>query len=197
MPHRKRSQARLLALQALCLYDALGADFESQIDSFLRDTTVLVELGFRGQAPPETVTFARTLASGAWRHHAEYDRLLGQAVSGWSVARMAPVDRNVLRLGLHELMQTPETPHQVVINEAIELARTFGDADSPAFVNGVLDAVRREYLAGAPVADASVPPDVLPLPSDAPAVPDDGPQPEPNAGVPALPPAQGDADGTV
>jgi N utilization substance protein B len=55
------------------------------------------------------------------------------------------VDRNILRLGMHELFEHPETPPQVVINEAIELARHFGDADSPAFVNGVLDAIRREY----------------------------------------------------
>ena len=59
---------------------------------------------------------------------------------------MTPVDRNVLRLGLYELLEHPETPPQVVINEAIELARRFGDADSPAFVNGVLDAIRRSVV---------------------------------------------------
>ena len=60
---------------------------------------------------------------------------------------MTPVDRNVLRLGLFELLHTTNTPPAVVIDEAINLARHFGDSDSPAFVNGVLDALRRQSVA--------------------------------------------------
>ncbi len=56
---------------------------------------------------------------------------------------MSPIDRNILRMGLHELLEHPETPPEVVIDEAIELARQFGGEDSPAFVNGVLDAARK------------------------------------------------------
>jgi N utilization substance protein B len=57
--------------------------------------------------------------------------------------RVAPLDRNVLRIAAYELLREPQTPAAVVIDEAVELAKRFGEADSPAFVNGVLDAVRR------------------------------------------------------
>ncbi|MBN2447650.1 MAG: transcription antitermination factor NusB [Phycisphaerae bacterium] len=144
MPHRKRSQARMLALQALCLYDALGAEFDQQIDRFLTDTSVHHELGIQHSLTPEIISFARELACEAWSRRNQYNEMLGRAVHGWSVRRMPPVDRNILRLGFYELFEHPETPHQVVINEAIELARRFGDADSPAFVNGVLDAIWRD-----------------------------------------------------
>jgi N utilization substance protein B len=144
MPQRKRSQARMLALQALCLYDALGAYFDTHVDAFLRDTVNQHDLGLRRSLDPEAVSFARALATGAWRAHGRYDELLGSTARAWSVQRMPPIDRNILRLGLHELLEHPATPAQVVINEAIELARHFGDAESPAFVNGVLDTIRRD-----------------------------------------------------
>ena len=60
---------------------------------------------------------------------------------------MAPVDRTILRLGAYELMAEAETPAAVVLDEAIELAKRFGEADSPAFVNGVLDAIRKQVAA--------------------------------------------------
>jgi transcription antitermination protein NusB len=74
----------------------------------------------------------------------EIDRLLTEASDNWRVSRMGAVDRNVLRLGAIELIAADLTaPPAVVIDEAIELARRFGTADSPAFVNGVLDKVRQ------------------------------------------------------
>ena len=158
MPHRKRSQARMLALQAACLYDALDKHFDAQVDEFLTDTINHHDLNL---APPEprSLSFARALATEVWRRQKDYDAILNASVSGWSVQRMPPVDRNVLRMGLHELLECPETPHQVVINEAIELARMFGDVDSPAFVNGVLDAIRRQRgLADEPAATTDVTP---------------------------------------
>lgn len=144
MPLRKRSQARSLALQALCLYDSLGHTFDEQVDRFLSDTVAQHDVGIDAPLPPEAVSFARQLATGAWQKRSEHDALLERAIIGWSLTRIAPVDRNILRLGLHELLEQPDTPPQVVINEAIELARKFGDQDSPAFVNGVLDTLRRE-----------------------------------------------------
>ncbi len=70
------------------------------------------------------------------------DPLIESAADNWRLSRMAVIDRLVLRLAVYELLAA-ETPAAVVIDEAIELARTFGDEPSPRFVNGVLDAVRR------------------------------------------------------
>lgn len=141
---RPRAQARTLALQALCAFEAVGEDFGRQLSEFLADEQVLADL--RIEIPPsdELASFARTLAQGTWAQREKLDERLSRTAAHWSLSRMTPVDRNILRLGLHELLAHPDTPPQVVINEAIELARRFGDADSPAFVNGVLDAVRRE-----------------------------------------------------
>lgn len=139
----ERSQARALALQSLCLYEALDEQFEPELDAFLRDPVNYADLGWRQKPGPHGLTMARELAVGAWRNRARADELLTQHVPGWAVNRMQPVDRNVLRLGLYELLERPDTPHQVVINEAIELARAFGGMESAAFVNGALDAVRK------------------------------------------------------
>jgi len=131
----------MLALQALCAFEAVGDAFSAQVDEFLHDEQVLADLGLRAPPPPEVAGFAGELARGAWARRRVLDEKLAQTAAHWSVGRMTPVDRNILRLGLHELLSSPDNPPQVVINEAIELARLFGDTDSPAFVNGVLDAV--------------------------------------------------------
>lgn len=144
MPLRKRSRARILALQALCVFDALGEAFAGDLDSFLDDPVHHADLGWKRRPQPALLAFARTLAVGAWQHRAQVDALLEQGATEWSIKRMQPVDRNILRLGLYELLECPETPYQVVINEAVELARRFGGAESPAFVNGVLDGLRRK-----------------------------------------------------
>lgn len=150
MSQRRRTQARTLALQALCLYDAIGDTFEAELDSFLTDPTLRSDLDLPTSLPSETISFARKIAHDAWKQRPEIDATLERNVTGWSVSRMPPVDRNTLRIGLHELLHDPGTPPQVVINEAIDLARRFGDKDSPAFVNGVLDAIRRELGIPAP-----------------------------------------------
>ena len=70
-----------------------------------------------------------------------------EAATHWRLDRIAPVDRTILRLGAYELLAEPGTPAAVVLDEAVELAKRFGEADSPAFVNGVLDAIRRRTRA--------------------------------------------------
>jgi N utilization substance protein B len=92
---------------------------------------------------PGLQTFCRSLFDGVVGHAAEIDERLTQAAENWRLPRMAGVDRNVLRLGAFELQFSSETPAGVALNEAIELARRFGSADSPGFVNGVLDQIRR------------------------------------------------------
>lgn len=149
MSLRKRSQARVLALQALCICDALGELPEGDLAAFLRDPLNYADLGWEQPPGPELLAFAEALVRGAWRCRDRCDDLLRRNVAGWSIERMQPVDRNILRLGLYELLESPGTPHPVVISEAVELARRFGGAESPAFVNGVLDGLRRRLLAPA------------------------------------------------
>lgn len=143
MPQDERSQARVLALQALCAFDAQGEKFDVDLESFLRDSVNHVDLGWTQPPSNAIVIRARALARGTWAQRAQCDRLLRANVAGWSVERMQPVDRNILRLGLYELLECPDVPPAVVLNEAVELARAFGGGESWAFVNGILDDLRR------------------------------------------------------
>jgi N utilization substance protein B len=93
--------------------------------------------------PSGSRDFAMDLFSGTALHRVEIDALLSENALHWKVSRMAAVDRNVLRLAIYELTRT-DTPSSVVLDEAIQLARRFGAESSPAFVNGVLDAVARQ-----------------------------------------------------
>lgn len=91
-----------------------------------------------------TRALAERMVRGVCQHQEAIDLVVTEACTNWRFDRLATIDKCVLRLGSYELMMEPGTPVAVVIDEAIELARRFGEADSPAFVNGVLDAVRRK-----------------------------------------------------
>jgi N utilization substance protein B len=95
--------------------------------------------------------FALSLLDGVRAHRKELDVVLDAKAKHWSVKRMAVVDRNILRLGAYEILYAG-TPGQVVINEAVELAKQFGDQQSPSFVNGILDRVMRERAQHVPQA---------------------------------------------
>jgi N utilization substance protein B len=82
--------------------------------------------------------FSLSLILGVRRNQTELDALLEQTADNWSIDRMAATDRNVLRLGAYELLYT-DTPGRAAINEAVELAKRFGSANSAPFVNGILD----------------------------------------------------------
>ena len=84
-------------------------------------------------------TFARDLVAAATERSAQIDELITSASKNWRLDRMSRVDRNILRLGAGELLAFPDVPVKVVINEAVELAKRFGTAESSACVNGVLD----------------------------------------------------------
>jgi len=94
--------------------------------------------------------FCDRLYRGTLRHLADIDRLLAQVAENWSVERMALVDRNILRLGVYELLYEQETPPRVAIDEAIELAKRYGSAESAAFVNGILDRLAAHRLGSPP-----------------------------------------------
>lgn len=87
--------------------------------------------------------FVLRLAHGASSRVESIDPLISEAASGWRIERMNIVDRLILRLAVFEFLEERDTPATVIINEAIELARTFSTDESVAFVNGVLDAIRR------------------------------------------------------
>jgi len=86
---------------------------------------------------------AERLARGAQAHAGRLDGLIAEAATNWRFERIAAVDRNLLRVAAYELDMERDTPPSVVIDEAVEIAKRFGEVDSPSFVNGVLDAVRR------------------------------------------------------
>jgi N utilization substance protein B len=132
----RRSRAREVALQLLYQQDqnkkpmkpAAAAEFA------------------RGRLPgdPEAVTFCLALVAGVAAKKEAIDATLTTTAENWRLSRMLPSDRNVLRLGTYELLHAdPPEPVPVVLNEAIELARRFGTADSPGFVNGILDRVAK------------------------------------------------------
>ena len=92
--------------------------------------------------------FANELVKETTARVVAIDQLLGAHAHNWRLERMAVIDRLVLRLAVCELLTQPETPPKVVINEALELARTFSGDEAVAFVNGVLDAVRKALADG-------------------------------------------------
>jgi transcription antitermination protein NusB len=96
----------------------------------------------------ETRRRADALAAGTHGDLPKIDGLIAEAATNWRFDRIAAVDKNILRLGAYELIHEPGTPAPVVIDEAVEMARRFGEADSSAFVNGVLDAIMRRVGRG-------------------------------------------------
>ncbi len=87
--------------------------------------------------------FAHELLAGVLAHREELDRVIHERAHGWGLDRLPLVDRNILRIGLYELLYM-DTPGEVVINEAVELAKAYGTDHAPAVVNGILDRVWKE-----------------------------------------------------
>jgi N utilization substance protein B len=130
----RRRRAREVALQLLFERDHNPHPHPPEIERFLRDRLRDADLR----------QFCKSLFDGVVEHIADIDARLTGAADNWRLVRMATVDRNALRLGAFELLYCPATPPAVAFDEAIELARRYGSADSPAFVNGVLDRLRKD-----------------------------------------------------
>lgn len=88
--------------------------------------------------------FASQLARGAWEERSDIDPIIEKYASGWTLERMANVDRNLLRLCLFEITKREDIPASVSINEAVELAKKYSTADSAKFINGILGSFARE-----------------------------------------------------
>lgn len=130
-PMGARTTAREAALQMLFAVEASGDSADAVIRDFWREMP--------GDA--EDRPYADGLVRGVSADVAAVDQRIAAASEHWRLERMARVDRNVLRMGAFELAQHPEIPRAVIIDEAVELAKRFGTAESGAFVNGVLDRI--------------------------------------------------------
>ena len=140
-----RRAARMAALAMLYQVELSGDPVERVIETFL-DGGLAEEEGL--QLGGAARRFAEHLVRGTTARRGELDELIRRGSEHWRLERMAVVDRNVLRLALFELLDAPDTPAAVILDEAIELAKAFGGHESGAFVNGVVDGIRRRLAAG-------------------------------------------------
>lgn len=142
-----RRRAREFALQALYAADVAGVGGGAALGGLwsnkLEDTDPVED-----PASPEEVEFAQEIVRGVLEDRQELDTRIEAASVNWRLARMPTVDRNILRIGAHELVHRSDIPASVSINEAIELAKRFGGAESRAFVNGILDRIASEVGRG-------------------------------------------------
>jgi N utilization substance protein B len=134
----ERHRAREAALQILYHVEIGKTDVGRAAETFFG-------LQWPDREPPSTElrTFATELADETVRRLGVVDPLIAETAERWRPERMAVLDRLILRMAASELMRDPRTPPAVVINEALELARTFGTDESVKFVNGMLDAIRK------------------------------------------------------
>jgi N utilization substance protein B len=135
-----RTKGRECALQALYQLDTSGGD--------ARDAVRGVMAHFE-EADAETERFADELVRGVQSERAAIDELIQKSSSNWKLDRMARVDRNILRLGVYEILRRADVPVRVTLNEAVELGKKYGSEESSAFVNGVLDKVAHMDLPNA------------------------------------------------
>ena len=130
-----RRKARICALQMLFQYDIA----RQQIDELLR--TYWNELG--GEYTEDVRDFASRLVAGTIQDIDDIDKRIRDRAENWRIPRMAVVDRNILRLAVYEFLYEP-TPRTVAINEALEIARRFSTYEATQFINGILDAIKRD-----------------------------------------------------
>ena len=132
----RRRLAREIALQALYVADVSRTPPE--------EAFAIVTRRSDNEADAETVAFARELALGALEQVTQLDERIQERAANWTMARMAAVDRNVLRLAAYELGARPDTPVGVVIDEAIEIVRKYSTEEATRFVNGILDSLKKK-----------------------------------------------------
>ena len=135
---RKRTKAREVVLQFLYQQDLRKDDWLSNIPDF--------EL--LNDAEEDVADFAVTLIKGTLENIDILDDLISKSAQNWQIKRMSTVDRNIMRMAIYELIYDPEIPVKVSINEAINLAKKYGDEESGKFVNGILDKIKRDIDSG-------------------------------------------------
>lgn len=130
-----RRRARECALQMLFSYDVTRPSVEDLLETFW---------GELAEASEEVRGFANELAVGTISNLEEIDERIRIRTEHWRIPRMAVVDRNLLRMAVFEFLHQPNTPRTVAINEALEIARRFSTSESTQFINGILDAIKRD-----------------------------------------------------
>lgn len=130
-----RRRARECALQMLFSYDVTRPSVEELLETFW---------GELAEASEEVRGFANELAVGTILHLDQIDERIRIRTEHWRIPRMAVVDRNLLRMAVFEFLYQPNTPRTVAINEALEIARRFSTSESTQFINGILDAIKRD-----------------------------------------------------
>ena len=140
-PGRKdpRHRARESALQILYQWEIGRTDVTSAADTFFS-----LQWADAEPAPDELRVFATELAHDTVRRLAESDALIAETAERWRPERMAVIDRLILRMAVAEMLRRGDLPNAVVINEALELARTFSTEEAVKFINGMLDAIRKK-----------------------------------------------------
>lgn len=129
----KRTRARELTIQGLYQLDVQGSELlESLGDYFIEN-----------ESDDSIRAMALKWCREAWQNIDVCDELISRASIKWRLSRLSPVDKSILRMSVYHLKFCPDIPPKVVINEAVELAKKFSTAQSPGFVNGVLDAVMK------------------------------------------------------
>lgn len=132
-------------MQALCLFEQLGDDFSADLDAFLGD-----------ENPPMAMqTYARGIVDDFRADRQAIDECIQSVVDNWELKRLAPVDRNIMRVAVCELMHRPVVPPKVAVNEAIEIGKEFGTKESASFINGILDAIVKRRAQSGPTTSTS------------------------------------------
>lgn len=139
---KSRRICREAAMQALYLCDAQGSFSRETVDLF---SSYFVRIGLNDDGenttPRESDPFYREIVEGVLSNREAIDAAIGLASKNWNIARMAIVDRNILRVAVYEILYRLDVPPKVAINEAIEIAKEFASPEGPTFINGVLDKV--------------------------------------------------------
>ncbi len=134
---RRRTLAREHALKILYQFDITKRPMEAVVVSYWQAEET---------KDPEVINYASLLAQGVGGHIQEIDQKISDYATNWQIKRMAIIDRNVMRIGLYELQHTTDIPPKVAINEAVELAKKYGDLESSKFVNGILDKIHKKEI---------------------------------------------------
>lgn len=135
---KERRRARELTLKILYAIDITNQlETEDNIKDFF--------LGEGGKVSSSILAYAQKLVQGIKENASKVDDIISEYSKNWKISRQSVIDRNILRMAIYELIWCLDVPNIVVINEAIELSKKYSTKDSPSFINGILDAVRKDY----------------------------------------------------
>jgi transcription antitermination factor NusB len=136
---RKRTRARELSLQLLYQVDIRRDDIDSLIDDFWSN-----QIHNSEELEQQIKDFATRLAKGTIENIKSIDAVIVSYTQNWQLERMAAIDRNIMRMACYELLYLDDIPPKVSINEAVDLAKKYGDTESGKFVNGILDKINKK-----------------------------------------------------